>query len=156
MRIRDSFFTQAKFHKQNLRSHKAKTMQKREHARKSARILIVEDEATTRETFAAILQDCGYKVDTAKEGFEAIEKVRKKPFDIAIIDIVLGELNGVETFEVIRQVNPHIVCIMMTAYSVADMVKEALKKGAYTCIYKPFDIDKTINLIKKICNEKFH
>ncbi len=157
MRTIERFFTHPDvYDKKNAGKYKTNAMGKEKHNKKSIRILIVEDEATVRKTFAVILKDQGYEVETAADGYEAIEKAGKKPFDIAFIDIILNGFNGVEAFEKIKKVNPDIIVIMMTAYSVEDMVRKALKKGAYTCIYKPFDIDKIVNLIKKICNKKLH
>ncbi|MCK4851999.1 MAG: response regulator [Candidatus Omnitrophica bacterium] len=131
------------------RKRQDRAMGGRKRTESSVRVLIVEDEANTRETFAAILKEHGYEVETAGDGHEAIKMARKKSFNIAFIDIVLNGLNGVETFEKIKKINPEIVTIMMTAYSVNDLINEALKKGAYTCIYKPLDIDKVISLIKE-------
>ena len=156
MKIIDNFFTQAKLYKRDMNRNKIKDTLKKNHTEKSIRILIVEDETTTRETFAAILKDHGYKVDTAKDGYEAIERVEKKSFDIALIDIILGEFNGVETLKVLKEINPHIICIMMTAYTVEDIVEEALKEGARTCIYKPFEVDEMVGLIEIICDRKVH
>ena len=136
--------------------YKTQGYTEKRHIKKSTRILIIDDEATARETFAAILRDHGYKVETAKDGCKAIEKAKKKLYDIALIDIVLDEIDGVATFEALKKVNSHLVAIMMTAYSVEDMVKAALERGAYTCIYKPFDIDGILNLIEKICDTKLH
>ncbi|MCK5306007.1 MAG: response regulator [Candidatus Omnitrophica bacterium] len=123
---------------------------------KPIKILIIEDELTTRETFAAILKDCDYKVETAESGRQAVEKTGKEFFHVAFIDIILGEVNGVDTLRMIKAMSPQTVCIMMTAYSVEDMINTALEAGAATCIFKPFDVDKTIELIKKVCDKTIH
>ncbi|MCK4519340.1 MAG: response regulator, partial [Candidatus Omnitrophica bacterium] len=123
---------------------------------KPIKILIIEDELTTRETFAAILKDCNYKVETAENGRQAIEKTGKEFINVAFIDIVLGEVNGVDTLRMIKAVSPQTVCIMMTAYSVEDMINTALEVGAAACIFKPFDVDETIDLIKKVCGKAIH
>lgn len=130
--------------------------QKNERSANPIKILIVEDEAITRETFADILKHYGFRVETAKSGRQAIEKVKKEFFNIAIIDIVLGEINGVDTLKMVKSINSLTVCIMMTAYCVEGVFEESLKAGALTCIYKPFNIDKIISLIKKSCNRGVH
>ena len=130
--------------------------QKDKYLSKPVKILIIDDEITTRETFAAILKDCDYKVETAEDGRQAVEKAGKEFFRVAFIDIVLGEVNGVDTLRMIKAISPHTVCIMMTAYSVEDMINTALEAGAAACIFKPFDMDETIELIKKVCDKRFH
>jgi len=115
------------------------------------KILVVEDESVTREILADILTDEGYTVSTAENGYEAIKKVENgERFDLCILDIKLPEINGVETLKAIKKIDPKIVAIMMTAYSVEDLIKEALKLGAYTCIHKPFDTNEVLEVIKKI------
>lgn len=156
MELLMEIFTQVKDTNENPNKYNYKASSKRKHIQKPVRILIVEDEITSREALASILRDCNYEVDTAVDGDDAIEKAKKTSFDIAIIDVVLGELNGVETFKIIKKINPHVVTIMMTAYLVDDLVKDALGNGAHSCIYKPFDIEEVVNLIKKICNQKLH
>ncbi len=120
------------------------------------RILIVEDEAITRETFADILKDYGFRVETAKSGRQAIEKTKKEFFDVAIIDIILGEISGVDTLKIIKSIHPLTICIMMTAYCIENALQESLKAGALTCFYKPFDVGEVIRLIKKTCDEGVH
>ena len=63
-------------------------------------------------------------------------------------------INGVEAFNEFKKIDPGTVVIMMTAYSVDDLVKKAVDDGAYTCIYKPFDIEGVIELVGRIAKEK--
>ena len=146
--LQESRYASLRFFENIPRRHEDRAMGGRKRAKSSVRILVVEDEANTRETFACILKEHDFEVETAEDGTEAIKKVRERSFNIAFIDIILNGLNGVETFEKIKEINPEIVAIMMTAYSVDDLVKQALEKGAHTCIYKPLDIDKVIDLIR--------
>ncbi len=119
------------------------------------KILVVEDGFATREILADILTEEGYTVATAETGSAAIKKVEKgELFDLLILDIKLPDINGVEVLKAIKKINPQIVAIMMTAYSVENLIKEALELGASTCIYKPFDIEQVLDLIKKIIDEK--
>ncbi len=118
--------------------------------KKAIRILVVDDEPVTREIFGEILSDEGYTVVKARDGYEAIEKMQKEHFHISFLDIKLPGLNGVEVYRTMKKVAPKTVAIMMTAYSVEDLIKEALELGAYTCIHKPFNINEILDLIKKI------
>lgn len=115
-----------------------------------ANVLVVDDQIGMLETFTDILEDRGFSVATAEDGFRAIEKVKRTAFDLIFMDIKMPGINGVQTFREIKKINPKASVIMMTAYSVEDLVKEAIEEGAYTVIYKPFDMDKVIQTIEKV------
>ena len=111
-------------------------------------VLVVDDLKGIRLTLGGILEDEGYNVVLAENGYQAIEAARQTPFDLVFIDIKMPGINGVQTFREIKKVSPDAVVIMMTAYSVEDLVKEALEEGAYAVVYKPFDIDKIVSIIE--------
>lgn len=112
-------------------------------------MLIVDDDPDMAETLADILADMGYEVAVAEDGYRAIEMTRRNKYDVALMDIKMPGINGVETLKEIKQIRPQIRVIMMTAYSVEDLIQEALKEGAYGVIYKPIDIDKLISLVER-------
>jgi len=113
-------------------------------------VLVVDDQIGMLETFTDILEDRGFNVTTAEDGFQAIKRVKEQNFDIVFMDIKMPGINGVQTFREIKKINPKTSVVMMTAYSVEDLVKEAIEEGAYTVIYKPFDMDKVIQTIEKV------
>lgn len=117
-------------------------------------ILVVDDLQSMRLTLGGILEDEGYNVVTVEDGYRAIEAVKKTHFEAIFMDIKMPGINGVQTFREIRKIDPKSAVIMMTAYSVEDLVKEALEEGAYTIIYKPFDIGKIIAIIKELLLDK--
>ncbi|MEA3459155.1 MAG: response regulator, partial [Chloroflexota bacterium] len=98
----------------------------------------------------------GYQVGTALSGEEAIEIARENKYDTIFIDMKLPTINGLETYLAIKEVNPQVVAVMMTAYrrEVSDLVEEALMKDAYTCLYKPFDVEEVIKIVDEICRRK--
>ena len=116
----------------------------------TASILIVDDNINLAKTMSYILKRKGYTVATAKDGKEAIEKIKENFFDIVFMDIKMPLMNGVEAFKKIKKIKPETTVIMMTAYAVEDLVQEALKEGAYGIIYKPLDIDIMVNLIRRV------
>ncbi len=115
-----------------------------------AKVLVVDDQIGMLETFTDILEDKGFNVVTADDGFAAIERVKEQSFDIIFMDIKMPGINGVQTFREIKKINPKVAVVMMTAYSVEDLIEEAIAEGAYTVIYKPFDINKVIQTIEKV------
>ena len=117
-------------------------------------ILVVDDEFGDRETLKGILEDKGYRVATAQDGAEAIEMVKSKHYDIIFLDVRLPGMDGVETFEQVKKIDPKATVIMMTGYTVEDLVKKAITQGAYTCMYKPFDVEKVIALVDDIAKER--
>ena len=117
-------------------------------------ILVVDDLRSIRLTLGGILEDEGYNVVTVENGYQAIEAVRKTHFDVIFMDIKMPGINGVQTFREVKKIDLKSTVIMMTAYSVEDLVKEALEEGAYAVIYKPFDIDRLIAIIEELLHEK--
>lgn len=117
--------------------------------REKANILIVDDDPGMTETLADILSELSYDVAVAEDGYRAIEMMRKKAYDVVLMDIEMPGISGVESFKEIKSICPSTKIIMMTAYSVEDLVKEALEEGAYGIIYKPLDIDKIVDFIGK-------
>jgi two-component system response regulator HydG len=103
-------------------------------------ILIVDDDIAHR-TMLRILLGWEYEIVEADCGSVAIEKVRKTPLDLVLMDVCMPEINGVEALDKIKTCNPEIPVIMMTAYSSSDTAAEALQKGAYDYLSKPFDFD---------------
>lgn len=116
-------------------------------------ILVVDDQFGDRETLKAILEDKGYRVATASDGSEAIKMVKEKHYDVIFLDIKLPDINGVQTFEQVKKIDPRAAVIMMTGYTEEDLVKRAISGGAYTCIYKPFDMEKVVSLVEKIARK---
>lgn len=115
---------------------------------KQPSILLVDDNMNLTRSMALVLNRKGFDVDTAENGFEAINKLNNKSFDIIFMDIKMPLMNGVETFKKIKTTNPDAQVMMMTAYSVEELVEEALEEGAHGIIYKPLDLDNVIGLIE--------
>jgi two-component system response regulator HydG len=114
-----------------------------------ASILIVDDNASLCRTLSLVLGRQGYAVNTAKDGLEALDRVKENPFDMIFMDIKMPLMDGVETYRRIKKIRPEAVVMMMTAYAVEDLVQQALEEGAYGIVYKPLDIGKVVAVIKE-------
>jgi DNA-binding NtrC family response regulator len=117
---------------------------------KKANILIVDDQEGILETLSAILEEKGYRTDTAKTGREAIEKSKTNFYNVALLDIKLPDIEGTKLLTKIEETSPRMVKIMITGYASLENAMEALNLGADAYIMKPLDPE---NLLKVI-NEK--
>lgn len=117
-------------------------------------ILVVDDYFADRETLKAILEERGYRVVTAETGTDALARVKEKHFDIIFLDIRLPDIDGVRIFEQVKTIDPEVAVIMMTGYSEEELVRRAISHGAYTCIYKPLNVEKILALVGEISLKK--
>jgi len=112
-------------------------------------VLIVDDDESLCKSMSMILKRKGYEVATAMEGKAAIELVTERPFDMVFMDIKMPVMDGVEAHRRIKDIRPDAVVMMMTAFSVEDMVKQALREGAYGIMYKPLDMAQVIGMVER-------
>ena len=114
------------------------------------KIMVVDDDKGMRVTLEAIIEDEGYDVVVAENGYQAIELAKETTFALIIMDINMPGINGVETHREIQKLNPSAVVVMMTGFSVEELLKEALKEGAYAVMYKPLAIEQIIEIIQTV------
>jgi len=124
--------------------------------RQGALIMVVDDNQATCDALMEHLTRKNYQVGIAHTGEEAIAKARETAYEIIFIDMKLPTINGLETYLAIREIDPEVVAVMITAYrqDVDDLVDEALRNHAYTCLYKPIEIEEMLQLIEEICARK--
>jgi diguanylate cyclase (GGDEF)-like protein len=115
-----------------------------------AKVLVVDDNLDVLRTIADVLEAKGFHVVAAESGLEAIDQVKKADFDVALLDIVMPEINGVHTFKEIKKISPRTKVIMMTGYSVDDRIREAIEEGALEVIHKPLNLEELTKLIESI------
>ena len=113
-------------------------------------VLIVEDEAIMRESLRDWLKDGGYEVETAEEGEEALEKIEKKEFSVAVLDLRLPGKDGLEVLKEATEKDPKIKGIVITAYPSVETAVEAMKMGAIDYIVKPFAPDALEKAIQEV------
>src|ERR1044071_2368209 len=104
-------------------------------------LLVVDDEEGPRQSMRVIFKD-DYDLLMAEDGPSAIEIVQKNEVDVAVLDIRMAGMSGIEVLERIKYVNPNIEAIMMTAFETTDTIRQALRLRACDYINKPFDIDR--------------
>jgi DNA-binding NtrC family response regulator len=113
-------------------------------------VLIVEDEAIMRESLRDWLEDGGYEVETAEQGEEALDKIAKKEFGVAVLDLRLPGENGLEVLKRATEQDPKLKGIIITAYPSIETAVTAMKMGAVNYIVKPFTPDALEKAIQEI------
>ena len=101
-------------------------------------ILIIDDDAPTREALEAGLKKLGHEIHTAGTGAQALDEVRRYPPDLAIIDLKLPDMTGTELFGALRLLRPEAIAIMISGHATVDEAVSALKRGIYDFITKDF------------------
>lgn len=113
-------------------------------------ILIVDDDDDLCKSLSMILRLKGHTVAVALNGPQAIEQVRKRSFDLILLDVKMVPLDGVETCAEIKRIRPEALVMMMTAFAVEEQVQKALRLGASGVLYKPLDIKEMMALADRI------
>ena len=113
-------------------------------------VLLVDDKATDREVVRAILEDSGYQVREACSGAEAIALASERHHGLILMDIKMPGMDGLETLEQIRRIDPQVKAIFVSGYTLEPPVLQGLRAGAYAAVVKPVDPDELLELIKSI------
>lgn len=111
------------------------------------RVLIVDDDRDHAESIADILAMHGHDVDMAFSGEEAVRRFAERPFDVTLMDVKLPGINGVEAFFELRRQRADAQVIMMTGFSVEQMLSQAVLSGARGVLYKPLAIPDLLRVI---------
>jgi CheY-like chemotaxis protein len=112
-----------------------------------ASILVVDDEVDTCKNLSDILTDLGYYVDIAHDGPSGLELVRRKPYDVALLDLKMPGMDGLTLYREIKKLRADTVAIVVTAYAAGATAEEALTAGAWQVLAKPVDFPKLMSLV---------
>jgi two-component system response regulator AtoC len=113
------------------------------------RVLVVDDEENIRHMLGAVLRQEGYEVTVAESAAQALAAMEQQPIDVLLSDIRMPKLSGLELLDRVQRTYPRTVVIMMSAYGNVDTAIEAIKRGAYDYIAKPFKPDEVVLLLRK-------
>jgi DNA-binding NtrC family response regulator len=113
------------------------------------KVLIVDDELNMRVVLQAMLKKKGYQVAQAADGLEALECLEKEQIDVVVTDLKMPKLGGLGLLEHVTTNYPETPVIIITAHGTIETAVDALKKGAFDYITKPFDRDELISVIEK-------
>ncbi len=118
------------------------------------KILIVDDEVNLLQSLSDVLKKKGYSVATARNGLEALEKLKERYFNIAIVDFKMPKMGGMELLEVMKERYPQTLVVILTGYGTIQNAVEAMNKGAYNYLIKPFSPDEILLITNKIMEEE--
>src|SRR3989304_6145636 len=113
------------------------------------RILIIDDDENIRKVLETILEEEGYVVETAETAKKAIEKSEKSFYNLALIDVRLPDMEGIELLAKMRENKPKMRKIIVTGYPTLQNAIAAVNKGADAYVMKPFDVEKILQTIKE-------
>ena len=105
------------------------------------RILVIDDEPGIREGCRRVLVPQGYTVQTAGNGDEALQEIENQAYDLALIDVMMPGISGIDLISRIHEHDPEVVCIIITGYATVELAVTAIKQGAYDFLTKPFSTD---------------
>ena len=126
----------------------------KEHAAAQGAVLIVDDEASIRESLQTLLELEGFTVETAATGEEGLAKMADQPMDLVLLDFALPDRNGLEILRDIRDRDPELGVIMITAYGTVENAVAAMQAGATNFIQKPWDNEKLVADVRAVVGRR--
>jgi len=119
-----------------------------------SRIMVVDDERSMREFLGIMLRKQGYRVEQARGGEAAFELLEQNLFDLVITDLSMPRVGGMQVLERVKEVSPTTAVILVTAYATTESAVEAMKKGAFDYIIKPFKVDELKIIIENALEKR--
>lgn len=100
-------------------------------------VLVVDDDQSILDIFCEMFEDSPFKIVTAINGIEAIEKLKIKPCAVAFIDLYMPEMDGLQVLTALKDLQPNLTAVMISGFRNEPLLESALKMGAYDYLYKP-------------------
>ncbi|HVW38886.1 MAG TPA: response regulator [Pirellulales bacterium] len=122
-------------------------------ANAAPRILVVDDEVDTCSNLSDILTDLGYQVDVAYDGLGALELVKQHAYDVALLDLKMPGMDGLELYRRIKEIQSGTVAIVVTAYASSNTANEALAAGAWKILSKPVNLSNLLTLVDEVLGQ---
>src|ERR1041385_8252768 len=112
-----------------------------------SKLLLIDDETDVQYSFQRIFDSPEIELSTASSGEEGLKLIPKIKPDLVLMDIRMGGMSGIETLRKLRETEPKLLVILMTAYGTTQTAIEAMKYGAYDYLLKPFDVPKLKEIV---------
>ena len=117
-------------------------------------ILVVDDQKIIGELFDFTLGFSGHQIKVVDNARAALSAIQEETFDIAFVDIVMPQTDGIDTLKEMKAIAPRLPVVMMTGYAMDERKKEAQKLGAAACLKKPFEIEDVKRVIRDVLNKE--
>lgn len=117
----------------------------------SIRLLLVDDEVGYLEVLAKRFRKRGLDVTTATTGQEAIQLLRGNDFDVAVVDLKMTDMDGIEVLGIFKKMDPDLSVIILTGHGSEQAAREGIEKGAFDYLTKPFDLERLLEIITAAC-----
>lgn len=122
--------------------------------REKSKVLIVEDDDLARENLTYILSKENYDIESVSNGPEALERIKQKDYDLILTDLRMEKVDGMEVLSQAKALRPSVEVIMITGYATVDSAIEAMKKGAFHYIPKPYKIEEVRAIVRQALEKK--
>ena len=119
---------------------------------KPTKVMVVDDDPGMRMTLGGIIEEEGYGIVEASDGYQAIELAKEHTLDLIFMDIIMPGMHGVDAFREIKKISPATAVVMMTGFSSGELVKNALDEGVHSLIHKPFKVSRIIDTLRVALN----
>ena len=110
-------------------------------------VLVVDDEEVMREILETLLKGEGFRVKLAENGEDGLALARREPIDVAVVDVMLPDMSGIEVLDELKKSDPEMVVVMITAFASVETAITAMKRGAFDYITKPFKNDEVLIVV---------
>jgi DNA-binding NtrC family response regulator len=110
-------------------------------------VLVVDDEEVMREILETLLEEAGYRVKLAENGEDGLALARREPIDVAVVDVMLPDMSGIEVLDELKKTDQEMVVVMITAFASVETAITAMKRGAFDYITKPFKNDEVLVVV---------
>ncbi len=118
------------------------------------RLLVIDDDAVTRELLTEVLQDEGYTVEACESGKRALQRTAEDKFDLAITDVRMPEMDGIAVTQALKTRQPELQVIVMTAFGSVETAVEAIRHGAFDYVSKPMNLDEIKSTVRRALTER--
>ncbi|MCK9244256.1 MAG: response regulator [Candidatus Marinimicrobia bacterium] len=116
---------------------------------KKFNVLVVDDDQSILDVFCNMFEDSPFKIITALDGQEAIEKLQSQPCVLAFIDVIMPLMDGLQTLNALKEIQPSLVAVMISGFRNEHLLENAIKMGAYDYLYKPLDRQDLLSVMVK-------
>lgn len=120
----------------------------------SAQLLVIDDDAVTRELLTEVLQSEGYHVAACESGPRALDRAESEHFDLAVTDVRMPEMDGIAVTRALKALDPAMQVIVMTAFGSVETAVEAIRHGAFDYVSKPMNLDEIKSTVRRALAER--